>query len=88
MVCSCIYSKTDGKIKSFRIGRDNFSIHASTAPTAYQEGQKGPVYIGEYGIVLKAPKEIIGMHVIEVCKQFRVRHANSDGTVELERVKR
>ena len=74
MLFSCRYNQSTGKLYTLVRGME---LNAVTK-------DKMPEDQGVFGIIKRAPKELSQISTIEAFKRVRIKHANSDNTVEVE----
>ncbi len=74
MLFSCRYNQSTGKLYTLVRGME---LNAVTK-------DKMPQDEGVFGIIKRAPKELSQISIIEALRRVRVKHANSDKTVEVE----
>ena len=75
MLFSCRYSESTGKLHTIIRGVEINAVSKDKLPNK-----------GTFGLIKKAPKELSQIGTLEALKRVRIKHANSDGTVEVELV--
>ena len=75
MLFSCRYNESTGKLHTIVRGMEISAVFKDKLPNK-----------GTFGLIKKAPKELSQMGTLEALKRVRIKHANSDETVEVELV--
>jgi len=73
MLFSCRYNKSTGKLHAIVRGMESNAVSKNKLPKE-----------GTFGVIKKAPKELAQIGTLEALKRVRIKHANSDQTVEVE----
>lgn len=73
MLFSCRYDKSTGKLHTIVRGMESIAVSKDKLPEK-----------GAFGLIKKAPKELAKIGTLEALKRVRIKHANPDGTVEVE----
>jgi len=74
MLFSCTYNESNGKLYTIIRGMESRAIAKDKMPQDQ----------GTFGIIRRAPKELANIGTVEALKRVRIKHANSDQTVEVE----
>ena len=73
MLFSCRYNESTGRLHTIVRGMESSAVSKDKLPER-----------GAFGLIKKAPKKLAKMGMLEALKRVRIKHANSDGTVEVE----
>lgn len=77
MLFSCRYDESTGKLYTIVRGMESSAVSKDKLPEK-----------GTFGLIKKAPKELAQIGTLEALKRVRIKHANSDGTLEVELAKK